>query len=876
MISDLLYRLRALFRRRSVESELDAELRAHFHRQVEKFVKSGLPLEEAKRRARLEFGGFDQVKEECRDARGVNLIETTIQDLRYGLRMLRKSPGFAAVAVVTLALGIGANTAIFSVVNAVLLRPLPYPNADRLVVVGERWMGGGGDLAPPDYLDIAAENRAFEQMAAYKSWNFNLSAGPRPERVTGAVITTNTFSLLGVDPVLGRGFLQGDGGPGGERTVVLGYTLWQARFGARPDVVGEKISLNDEPYTVVGVMPRWFDFPDGAQLWVPPRFAVPEHPLRLDVDPATMTGSHYFDSIGRLRAGVSVAEARADVDRVIRHIAEARPDSEATNGAWIETLHQVQVGDIRSALLVLLAAVGLVLLIACANVANLLLTRGAGRRKEMAIRSTLGAGRAAIARQLFTESLLLAAAGGGLGILLASWGTVPLAGLIPEDLRNMVQPGVDGRVLAFTALASLLGAIFFGLTPALQGARFAPMEALKETGRSSAPGRHRVQRALVVAESALAVVLLVGAGLLVKSFLRLMQVNAGFDPTRLVTLKLSLPAARYPDKASQNLFVRQVLDHVETLPGVESASVTTRLPLGGGESHRGIQIEGRPSRPGEDLDTFYAVVAPDYFRTLGIPLLRGRDFSDHDDANSLRVVIINNSMARTFWPGEDPVGKRISMDDKPLEIVGVVGDTHQRDLTGPVEPMTYAVYAQEPWPFLTVAIRAAGSPASLMTEAERAVHAVDKDEPVFDVQTMSEVVEASVSPRRFYMLLLGIFALVALSLAAVGLFGVISFGVVQRTREIGIRLALGAQRSAVLRTVVGEGMRLTFLGLAVGLGAAVALTRLMGSLLYSVRPADPETFMAVSVLLTAVAGLASYIPARRATKVDPMVALRHE
>jgi putative ABC transport system permease protein len=571
-----------------------------------------------------------------------------------------------------------------------------------------------------------------------------------------------------------------------------------------------------------------------------------------------------------------MAQARADVDGVIRHIEERRPDTEARDGAWIETLHQVQVGDMRSALLVLLASVGLVLLIACANVANLLLTRGAGRRKEMAIRSALGAGRAAIARQLFTESLLLAAAGGSLGIVLASWGTAPLAGLIPDDLRNMGQAGVDGRVLAFTALASLLGAIFFGLIPALEGSRFAPIEALKETGRSTAPGRHRIQRMLVVAESALAVVLLVGAGLLVKSFLRLTQVNAGFDPTRVVTLKLSLPGARYPDAAAQNLFVHQLLDRIKILPGVESASVTTRLPLGGGESHRGIQIEGRPSRPGEDLDTFYGVIAPGYFHTLGIPLLRGRDFTDHDDAGSLAVVIINNAMARTYWPVADPVGKRISMDGKPLEIVGVVGDTHQRDLTGPVEPMTYAPYAQEPWPFLTLAVRAAGDPASLMTEAEGAVHAVDKDEAVFGVETMSEVVDASVSPRRFYMLLLGIFALVALSLAAVGLFGVVSFGVVQRTQEIGIRLALGAQRSAVLRMVVGEGLRLTLLGLAVGLAAAAALTRLMASLLYSVRPGDPETFVAVSLLLVAVAALASYVPARRATRVDPIVALRHE
>jgi predicted permease len=574
---------------------------------------------------------------------------------------------------------------------------------------------------------------------------------------------------------------------------------------------------------------------------------------------------------------VSVAQARADVDGVIRHIGERRPDTEARNGAWIETLHESQVGNMRPALLVLLGAVSLVLLIACSNVANLMLARGAGRRKEIAIRKALGASGANIVRQLLTESLLLAALGGGLGILLASWGTRLLGGLIPQDLRNAIRPTIDGHVLAFTALGSLMAAILFGLTPTLQASRSIVTEGLKEGGQSRAPGRHHTQKMLVVAGNALAVVLLVGAGLLVKSFLRLIQVNGGFDPTHVITLKLSLPSARYPDPARRNLFVREILERISTLPGVRSASVVTRLPLGGGESHRGIEIEGRPIRPDEELDTFYGVATPGYFRTLGIPFLRGRDFTDRDDARSPGVVIINDSMARAYWPGVDPLGKRIKIDGGKLwEVVGMVGDTHQHDLAAAVEPMLYAPYAQDPWPLLTVAVQAAGDPRGVASESERAIHTVDRDQAVYDVQTMSEVIETSLSPRRFYMLLLGLFATVALALVTVGVFGIISFTVARRTHEIGIRMALGAPRALVLKMVLGEALRLTSVGLIVGLVAAAGLTRLMESMLYAVRPIDPETFMAVSILLTCVAVAASYLPACRASSVDPTVALRYE
>ena len=638
------------------------------------------------------------------------------------------------------------------------------------------------------------------------------------------------------------------------------------------------MSLNDQPYTVVGVMPPRFDFPERTQVWVAPRFMVPQHPLSPGVDPRTMPGAHYFDSIARLRTGLTIAEARADVDAVIRRIAERRPHTEARSGVWIVSLHQSQVGDVREALLVLLGAVGLVLLIACANVANLLLARGARRGKEFAIRRALGASGASVVRQLLTESALLAVCGGGLGILLASTATRPLTGLVPEGLMGAVQFSINGHVLAFTALASLLAAVFFGMIPALQGSQVALTEALKETGRSIVSGRQCAQGMLIVAESALTVVLLVGAGLLLRSFLRLTKVHGGFDPTHVITLKLSLPLARYSDAAERDIFVRKVLDGISALPGVRSASVVTRLPLDGGESHRGVEIEGHPTRPDEMPSILYSVATPEYFSTMGIPLLRGRDFTDRDDANAPGVVIGNEAMARAFWPGTDPVGRRIKFGDDAhwREIVGIVGNTRQGHLNEPAVAMFYAPYAQDAWPFLTVAIRTTGDPASLATEAEKAVHAVDQDQAVYDLRTMSEVVATSVSPQRLYMLLLGIFATLALALAAIGVLGVVLFAVAQRTHEIGIRMALGAEKTDVLKLVVGQGFKLTMIGVAIGIIGALVLTQFLSSQLYGVRPTDPLTFFVASLTLTVVALLASYIPARRATKVDPMVALRHE
>jgi putative ABC transport system permease protein len=807
---------------------------------------------------------------------------TLVQDFRYGIRILLKNPGFTVVAVLTLALGIGANTAIFSVVNTVLLRPLPYPHADRIVVVGQEWMGGAGDFSPADFLDVQSQNHTFEHLAATREWNFNLSAGDRPERIIGDAVSTNLFSLLGVEPVLGRGFVPEDGGHRTNRVVVLSYGLWQRHFGGNASVLGEKLDLNGEPFTIVGVMPRGFAYPEGAELWVPPRYAVPAHPLRLDVDPATMRGSHYFESIARLRPHVTLDETRADLAVIFKNVARAHSDSDLKDGKpWVNTLHEEEVGNVRPALLVLLGAVGLVLLIACANVASLIMARGVSRRKELAVREALGAGRARVIRQLLTESMLLALLGGGLGIFLAFWGFAPLAALVPGELKGFAQLSVDLRVLSFTVALSLLAGLVFGLAPALTGARPKLFDTLKEGGRSSTFGRHRGQEILVVAETAIALVLLVGAGLLLKSFVRILSVDEGFDPDHVLTLQIFLPQARYPEPQSRNNFVGQILTSVKALPGVEAASVATRLPLNPGGSSRGIIIEGRtypPERQGEEITPSYSVASPDFFSALRIPLLKGRFFADADDARSAHVCIINKTMAKTFWPGEDPVGKRIrtDTDEAWMQIVGVVGDVQQHQLGEPVRSMFYAPYTQDPWPFMDIAVRTSSEPASLAAPVERAVLDLDGTQPVYNVRTMQEVVSRSVAGRRFNVVLLGLFAALALCLTAIGIFGVISFAVTQRTHEIGIRIALGAERRDVLRLVVGHGIVLTLIGLGLGVAGAFVLTRFLSSLLFAVKATDPVTFVSVSIMLFAVALLASYIPARRATRVDPMVALRYE
>ena len=805
-----------------------------------------------------------------------------IQDLRYAIRMLARNPGFAAVAVVTLALGIGANTAIFSVVSTVLLRPLPFHDPDRIVVAGQEWMGGGGDFSPADFLDVQKQNHVFEQMAVYRTWNFNLTAGERPERVIGEAVTTNFFSLLGVRPLLGRDLQPTDGGHAGDRAAILSFGLWQRYFGGNPSVLGQKIILNGEPFTVAGVMPRGFAFPEESELWVAPRYAVPAHPLRLNVDPATLRETHYFDVLARLRPGITLEQARADLAVVFKDVVRAHSDSDLRDAKpWVVTLHEDEVGNIRPALLVLLGAVGLVLLIACANVASLVLARGVARRKELAVREALGAGRTRIIRQLLTESLLLAFIGGALGTLIAFWAFVPLARMVPADLHGLVQPSLDLRVFAFTALLSLVAGIGFGLAPALTGARAEVFATLKEGGRTVGRGRHRAQEILVVAETALALVLLAGAGLLLKSFVHLLSTDEGFDPNRVLTMQIFLPATRYGNPAERDAFVRQALTNIAALPGVQSSCVVTRLPLNPGGSSRGIMIEGRtytPDRQVEPITPNYSVISPGFFATLRIPLLAGRVFTARDDAQSPRVYVINRTMAKAFWPNENPIGRRVRIgtDEKWSEIVGVVGDVRQHQLGEPPSPMLYAPYAQDPWPFMDIAVRTAQEPGGVASDLQRAIQAVDKDEPVYNIRTMDEVVSRSLSSRRFNLVLLGSFATLALFLTAIGVFGLISFAVAQRRHEIGVRMALGARREDVVKLVVFHGMRLALAGVALGLAGALGLTRFLSSLLYQVRPTDGVTLSAVALIVAAVALAACYLPARRATRVDPMIALRYE
>ncbi|MFP5265264.1 MAG: ABC transporter permease [Blastocatellia bacterium] len=801
-------------------------------------------------------------------------MENFIQDLRYGVRVLLKSPGFTAVAVIALALGIGANTAVFSVVNAVLLKPLPYKDSDRLVLMTGASLETGqlrGSVSPPDFLDYREQNTTLERLAAVAGASFSLTGGAEPERVQSARVSEGFFEALGVDPAYGRTFTSEEEQAGRDQVVILGNGLWRRRFGADPNVLGQAITLNDKSYLVVGVMPEGFQYPRDAELWVPFAFKTPQTSVRR---------FHYLRPVGRLKQGVSLQQAQADLTSIARRLAEQYPDSNRDYGAGIVSMTERVVGDMRQPLWVLSGAVGFVLLIACANVANLLLARASARQKEIAVRSALGASRGRVARQLLTESMLLSAFGGALGLLVAWWGVKGLVALSSDNIPRVKEVGIDGRVLGFTALVSLVTGIAFGLIPAIQASRADLNETLKEGARSAATALGQwVRRALVVFEVAIALFVLVGAGLMIKSFMRLSEVDPGFEPGNVLTMQVALTQGKYPDAIQRVNFFRQLIHRLEALPGVRAAGTISQLPMSGQNNDTRFFIEGKPDDRNNPTYANSRVASPDYFRALGIPLLKGRYFSEADSETTPKVVIISESFAREFFPGEDPIGQHIAIDNGDEwkgEIIGVVGNIRHNGLA--VEPWRemYVNQYQAPIGETNLVVSAGSDPAALTSAIKGEVQAMDKDVPLYAVRSMERLVSESVAQPRFRTLLLTIFAAVALVLAAVGIYGVMSYYVTQRTREIGIRMALGASSKDVLRLVVGQGMALAVSGVAVGLAGAFLLTRLMASLLYQVSAGDPATFAVISITLTAVALLASYIPARRATKVDPMVALRYE
>jgi predicted permease len=799
------------------------------------------------------------------------------QDLRYSVRMLLKKPSFTAVAVLALAIGIGANSAIFSVVNAILLRPLPYRNFQRISMI---WMdnpklGVTEDWhSYPNYIDYKEQNQTFEDMAAFNDRIFNLTGAGDPVRVVGVWASASLFSVLGVEPALGRSFTEGEEEPGKDLVVVLSNGLWQRRFGGDPGIVGQAINMNGANRTVIGVMPASFAFPEKrTEVWIPLALTPQRKQARTLIS---------FKAVGRLKPGISIAQAQADLGPIAKRIDDEYFQSEY--GINLVKLSDQETHKVRPALLILLGAVAFVLLIACANVANLLLARAAIREKEIAIRLALGAGRSRIVRQLLTESAVLGIVGGAVGLLLAVWGLDALLALSPADVPRLDQTGIDIRVLAFTLAVSLLTGLIFGLVPALQASNADLNDALKEGGRGTTGGMRgiRIRNLLVVSEIALSLVLLVGSGLLIRSFIRLQQFELGFNPEHLLTMRIQLPGSKYREPNQIAGFYKQLLERMEAKPGVQSAGAISSIFLTDTPQSTSFTIEGRPAFTGmESIEVPFDSVSTDYFRVMGIPLLAGREFDEHDAIGTTPVAIINQTFARRFFPGEDPVGKRYvyggpSPENKWITIVGVVADMRRTGFDRPVRPETFLPQFQNPANALTIVARTSGDPASLAGALRDEVWAIDKDQSVFDIKTMRQTLSEMLSQRRFNTLLFGIFAAVALILAAVGIYGVMSYAVAERTHEIGLRMALGAQTSDVLNLIVRQGMRLAIIGLAAGLAASFALTRVMSTLLYGVSATDPLTFILIPVVLAGVALAACFVPARRAMRVDPMVALRYE
>ena len=872
--------LRALFRKERVEREMDEELRGYLDADVKEKMRSGMSHEEAMRAARVEMGSMDAVKEEIRSSGWESTLETLWQDLRYGTRMLRKNPGFTAVAVLTLALGIGANVAIFSVVNATLLQPLPFSDPDRIVWVREKHHGS---VAPANFFDWRRQNHVFSDISAYISWGANLVAQGQARRITRTTCSADLLRLLDVRPQLGRDFLPSDESAGHVPVGILSHSLWQS-FGGDPNAVGGSVTIDGRRFTIVGIMPAGFRYPGDSDLWTTPEREVPEPPIDIG-DVTKNRGIHYLTVIGRLAQGVTLDRVGVEMDTIADRLATQYHARPRERGVIVQPLKKILVGDVRPLLLILLAAVGLVLLIACANVANLMLARARVRRAEMAVRSALGASRLRLARQMLTESLLVALAGGALGLLLSTAATRLLLRIGSEIIPHLRAVRIDGAVLGFTLATSMLTGILFGLAPALGLTRVDLSEPLKQGARQASVGRELLRGSLVVSEIALALVLLTGAGLLLRSFVGLSgQARLGFNPQHVLTFSVAPHGERYRSATEQALFYRQALERLRALPGVREAGVVDCLPPYS-QSTGSITIAEHGSHGDEQLPGgAFSVASPGYFQALQIPVLRGRTFSAGDNAEAPKVAVINQTLARIFFAHQDPIGKHVAWSTADehgkevwLEIVGVVGDVKNFQPGAAPMPQVYASYEQENWDAgMTFAVRTASNLANVTPGVRAAIQSADPNVPVFAIQPFPEALGQSLSQPRFNLLLFGLFATLAVVLAAIGIYGVVSYLVTQRTHEIGVRIALGASRVDILRMVVAKGIKLSLAGVGIGLVCAGVLTRFMAGLLYGVQPFDPATFGIVSIVLTAVTLLASYIPARRATKVDPMVALRYE
>ena len=877
-------RFRSLFRRRAADRELDSEIRFHLERQIAANIASGMTLAEARRQALIEFGGVEELKEECRDTRRIRWLQDLAQDLRFGLRMLRKSPGFTAVAVLTLALGIGANTAIFSIVDAILLRSFPYPDPNQLVlmfVIPLKQPDALSAISYRDFTECRQQNRVFSEMAGNAFHDLTLTGTGEPAIVNTAAVTPEIFPLLGVQPLAGRTLLPGDGRQGAAPVAVLSESLWRSRFASNPRVIGQSITLDMRSFAIVGILPANFSYPDGAahqDVWIP----IAQDPL---FGPLLLrAGVPALGGVGRLKPGVSLAQAQAEMNTLSAHLASEFPAQDSGLTIRVVPYRQFVVGDVKSALLVLLGAVSLVLLIACANIANLLLSRATSRGREIAVRIALGAGRARIVRQLLTESALLGLLGGVAGVLLAAWGVWALRPFLPPEVTRIHSIQIGSSVLRFSLSLSLAAALAFGLAPALLATSSNLKARMQEGGmRTGGLGGNRLRSLLAIAEISFATMVLVAGGLLIRSFVLVTSVNPGFDPRNVIRAEVSLPQFQYSTPLQWTAFSSELLARLHAEPGLQNSALAAPLPMDRqGEATFAFTIVGNPPLPpGKSTTADYATVSPDYFRVMRIPLLQGRLFTEQDSLPNPKVAIISETLARRYFPQQNSIGRQMRFGFPPnsnvsREIVGVVGDVRDEALSREPGPMMYVPFAQAPLYGGEVVVRGSLSASSVAGGIRQAVHSIDKNLPVTDVESFPDAVGASITQERFRTLLLSLFSALALVLAAVGIFGVISYSASQRTREIGIRMALGAQPQDVLRMILKQGTRLALIGVGIGAVAAVFLTRLMAGLLYGVRPADPLTFAAVAILLSLVATLACCIPARRAMRVDPLVALRYE